>query len=365
MKRRLLPFFCMGMLTLCAQTDSTMIQYEDRLLTLLTQLRASVDDETKIAENKKLKSEMLRVLKMPASYLYPFEKLTTIGFVPSPDGKFRFVNWNVEMTDLSQEYVCFLQHFDYRKKTQIVTEFLDKSNVLPPKTDDVLDANKWYGALYYRVIPVQKSGKTVYTLLAWDGNNAMSTVKIIDAMVFQGNMPKLGVSFFKDKASTKKRVYFEYSKKATMNLNFEPQYNRISFDHLAPETPALEGFYSFYVPDFSYDSYVYQSNKWVLHEDIIATNPPPPKKIVMFVKNSKTGEFEAKKVKNKWVNPQDDSAPISGMPHVAITPENDPRNPVASKNIESIAPAEVKKEQKIGLSTTLGKRKPKKRKGSS
>jgi hypothetical protein len=340
-----------------SQVDSTMINAEKSLKLALNTLRASNDDNQKLELHEQLKSVVREVLSLPASFSYPFESLKTIGFIDSPDGKIRIINWNVEMSDMTQVYGCFIQHFDSKTKQLIVSELFDETPRFTQRTDEFLDAFHWYGALYYKIIPIKRGSKTAYTLLAWDGNNSMSTIKIIDILTFSSNKPKFGGQIFKEKNTIKKRVYFEYAEKISMNLNYEQQYNRITFDHLTPESPTLEGFYSFYVPDFTYDAFLFQSNKWVLVEDVIATNNRGPKKIVVYVKNAKTGKLEAKKMKNKWVNPEDSESPIAGMPHVAVTPEADPKNPVANKGGTSLPPTKVKNNDPTGLETTLGKRK--------
>ena len=40
----------------------------------------------------------------------------------------------------------------------------------------MLSENSWFGALYYKIIPVVKN-KTYYTLLGWDGNDMFSNKK--------------------------------------------------------------------------------------------------------------------------------------------------------------------------------------------
>ena len=57
-----------------------------------------------------------------------------------------------------------------------------------------------------------------------------------------------------------------------MSLKFEPEYNRIIYDHLSPETPSMTGFYSYYVPDFSYDAFVFYKSKWILQEAVVGVN---------------------------------------------------------------------------------------------
>lgn len=102
-----------------------------------------------------------------------------------------------------------------------------------------------------------------------------------------------------------------------MYLSYEEEYDRIMYDHLAPETPALVGMYSMYVPDLSYDALVNENGRWVLKEDVIGVNKDEPETITILVKDEKTGEFKEKKIKNKWEEPS--------KSHVATTPEDQMR----------------------------------------
>ena len=149
-----------------------------------------------------------------------------------------------------------------------------------------------------------------------------------------------------------------------MSLKYEYQYDRIIFDHLSPETPDLAGFYSFYVPDFSYDALVWENNKWVLHEDVIGVNKGGDEKQAVYVKNERTGKIEKKEIKNKWVNPEDQNAPGGGSEHVAVTPEQDQQNPNAQK--EDLDKKVTKKDKRdpSNMNSTLGNQKLKKKRKS-
>ena len=182
------------------------------------------------------------------------------------------MNWNVELEDFTHNYHCYILHYDTKKKIVQVSELVDNSFMLPPQPDDVLTAENWYGALYYKVIPMEKGSKTMYTLLGWDGATSASNIKLIDVLYFNGTQPKLGSPIFKMKDKTVKRIFFEHSEKAVMSLRYEESYNRIIYDHLSPEAPGLEGFYSFYVPDMSYDALYMNNGKWNLKEDVIETD---------------------------------------------------------------------------------------------
>lgn len=343
-----------------AAEDSIFVNREKKLVVLLDSLRAAKDDLQKEEKNTEFKDFLFETLQLEGAYSYSFSNLKTVGFIDSPDGQLRIINWNIELDDQTQKYYCLLMHLDEKKKTLELSELIDNSDPFNPRPSEILEADQWYGALYYKIIPVDKGSKTVYTVLGWDGNTASSNIKLIDVLYFVGNAPKLGSPIFKTAEGTFKRLFFEHSEKATMSLKYEDNYKRIIFDHLMPESPNLKGFYSFYVPDLSLDAFVLTGNKWTFKEDVIGVNIEQNQERDVYVLNSKTNKVEKKEVKNKWQNP-DDKGPAGGIPHVAVTPEDDVQNPEAQKEKFDTKASKKDRRDPSNMSSVTGGMKKKKR----
>jgi hypothetical protein len=348
---------------LCAKKvsaqDTLMSYREGQLVSLLTDLRAAKDDAEKEEKNTLFLDYFRETLAEKSAYAYPFSQLKTVGIIDSPDGLLRIVNWNIEQDDETQKYCGFVLKKDERKDEILVTELKDNSAELPLRPEEILTADNWYGALYYKIIPIEKGSKTVYTLLGWDGNSSSSNVKLIDVLYFTGSQLKLGSPIFKLKDQVLKRVFYEHSERAVMSLRYEEEYKRIIFDHLSPESPNLKGFYAYYIPDLSYDAFVLDGAKWLLKEDVIGVNPDDEEKMVVFVRNERTGRVEKKTIKKEWENPTDSKSEI---PHVAITPEEQGTDGTNEKKEEN--PKKIRKDKRdpSKMSTTLGGKKRRKRK---
>ncbi len=302
--------------------DYDVMKAESRLFTKLEMLRNASTDQDKVSANEDFKTDLAAVLEHEEAFDHPFSRLTSVGFINSKDKMVRIINWNVEQNDKSQRYFGFVQHYDKRKKKLSVTEL--KEDVWGLKQpEDIVEAANWYGALYYQIIPIKKGSRTIYTVLGWDGNTTMSNIKLIDAMYINGRSVKFGSSIFKIGKETKKRLFYEHSEKVTMVLRYEADRDRIMMDHLSPEAPTMKGYYSFYVPDLSYDAFVFEDNKWVLKEDVIGVNAHETKeKTEIYTKDPKTGKLVKRKIDNSWQDPSDANAPAGGNEHVAITPES-------------------------------------------
>ena len=298
--------------------------HESELELILNKLRSSQDDFEKERLNKEFKAQLEKTLQLKEAFSYPFSKLKTVGVIDSPDGQLRIINWNVEKADLSHNYYCYVLFPQKRSDLHAFIELKDNTFGMPTQPEGVLTSDQWYGALYYKIIPMDKGNRTLYTVIGWDYYSPMSQVKMLDVMYISGNTEKLGSPVFKLGKEIKSRVFYEHSKKATMYLNYEADRKRIMMDHLSPESPSMKNFKEFYVPDLSYDAFIQEGSRWVLTEDVIGVNSgSEQKKQVVYVKNEKTGEVEAKEIKVNWQNPEDPGAPAGGTEHVAVTPEGD------------------------------------------
>ena len=330
------------------------------LNTKLEALRAAKNDDDIETLNLDFKNEMLSFLKLEGAFTYPISKLKTIALLDSPDKLVRIINWNLEYSDMSYSYCGFVMRWDEDKEELKITELIDKVDPYTAKPTGVIDAKNWYGALYYKIIPIEYNGKIEYTLLGWDGGTTGSNFKIIDVLTFSGNNVKFGSPVFIKKKEVLKRVVFEYSDKSSMSLKYEDKYGRIVFDHLSPESPTLAGVYSFYVPDFSYDAFLWENESWVLNEDVITLNDEEVNKNQSnYVVNEKTGEIKKKKGKDGWINPADPNRK-NDIGHVARVPEI---NPINEDNTDKPKKKHLRRDRRDpnNLSVTTGKYKKKKR----
>jgi hypothetical protein len=334
-----------------SEVSAAITDREDTLLLLLNSLRSAQKDKQKDSINSIFKPYLRQTLELSDAFTYPFSKLNSVGFVDSPDGEVRIVNWNIEQQDQTQKYHCFI--LKKTKNGMSISELKDNPDS-PPRPDGIIEPKNWYGALYYKIIPKEKGAKKMYVLLGWDGNNSVSTIKLIDVLYFSGSNPKLGSPVFKMNDKTLKRVFFEHSKKVSISLKYEPEYDRIIYDHLSPETPVLAGFYSFYVPDLSYDALYFKDNKWILKEDVIGVNKSDGEKKEVFIKNERTGKIEKVEIRDKWESPEDTKVPAGGSDHKAVMPDSELKEEEQKK--EELEKKVDKKDKRDpnALNTTVG-----------
>jgi hypothetical protein len=134
-----------------------------------------------------------------------------------------------------------------------------------------LTTEKWFGALYFEIIPMTRKGKSnTYTLLGWDGKDNLTTRKIVDALTINGDKIRIGANLFEYASDTRKRVILEYSNEVSASVKYYPKKNCIVMDHLSPKNPMMQGIYADYGPDGTYCLFELKKDKWIFMDEIDA-----------------------------------------------------------------------------------------------
>ncbi len=265
-------------------------QLEDTLNFWGNSILNNAEDFVKYNANEHFTEILLNAINQKNSIDYPFDSLKTAFRYTSPDKHFRIINWNLPKKDGTFEYFCILQSFNKKEKQYFIYQLKDKSAEITIPENAILGPEKWYGALYYKVIPKEYKGKEYYTLLAWDGNNNVSRKKIIEVITFnEAGKPSFGAPIFKYENKIYKRIVFEYKANSVFTLRYEKQFSKLKkkkndnqslmkgkdfkwmiiYDRLIPEESNLKGFYQFYVPDKSIiDAFYFKKGKWIQIKNI-------------------------------------------------------------------------------------------------
>jgi hypothetical protein len=168
---------------------------------------------------------------------------------------------------------------DVKQKMVKLFELKDSSDNITNPEERILNKDKWYGALYYKILKNIIKDKPYYTLLALQYHNYFITRKIIDVFSFDlsGNL-QFGAPIFQTDTKIKKRLVFEYSAKSGMNLKYDEKLQMIIFDHLAPRESKYVGLYEYYGPDLSFDGLKFQKDRWVLISNLDLRRPDQPRR---------------------------------------------------------------------------------------
>ncbi len=278
MMTRFLFFLLFSCLSIPVLADD--VQPSPRLKTLEDSLKRTGPlvfkgkDEAKQAANLKFTALLREAISLEGAFDYPFDSLKFMARLTAPDKKFRIFNWNLPMNDGTHIYYAFLVVNQGEGKQPVIHELIDKSDEIRSPETSTLGPEKWYGALYYKIIMTGTKKEKYYTLLGWDGNNNIIWKKIIDVLTFRNDgTPVFGEnSLFDLGKSSKRRVIFQFKAELVMTLRYEEGDKQIVFDRLAPEIPNADGMYQFYTQTFSYDGFKFKKGKWRFVDNVEARN---------------------------------------------------------------------------------------------
>lgn len=249
-------------------SDLSFTTIEDSLKALGNKVLLGENDSVKLANNKIFLDVWQRALRLKGSWNFPFDSVITVARLKSKDNFMRIINWHIPFSNGTFMYYGIIQ-CNYPDGTR---EFVlnDMSEGLRNAETKTMNASKWYGAHYYKIVePKEKKKTKSYTLLGWDGNNPYSTKKIIEILSFNENGdPVFGATVFKGLKKMQSRFILEYNKDAFVSLKYDEKAKIIFFDRLVPRDPALEGQYEYYIPDFTHDAFKFSGGNWKFIENL-------------------------------------------------------------------------------------------------
>ncbi len=215
--------------------------------------------------NVLITSDLRRVLERADAGTVPLDELPMTR-VDAPDGAFRLLTWNLPRNDGGHVFHGMLLHLTERGP--VIHELTDQTLRIPSPEVPELGAERWYGALYYEVIPVKKGGRTLYTLLGWKGHSRAETRKVIEVLSFKGGKPRFGAPVFgKGRLKAMRKVY-GFSFQASMALRYDPDLGAIIMDHLSPSRADMKDQWAFYGPDMTHDAYFWHKGEWWFGADV-------------------------------------------------------------------------------------------------
>ncbi|MCQ2283825.1 MAG: hypothetical protein MJZ57_02855 [Bacteroidales bacterium] len=287
-------FFCISGY---AQKNSEFRIWEDSLISLRDDVVNEPDETVRLALNEDFMTLLEEVLQMPNSFKHTWDSVQNFAVLASPDNVFKIFTWYVVKADQSIENFGFIQVYNEARKKYVIFPLYDKGATMDYPKTSIGNHTRWYGAVYYKLVPLKEKTFTYYTLLGWNGNNLFSNQKVIEILHFNKDMtPIFGAKVFKGYTERVSRVIFEYSKNANMHLNYEDQQYEVStgkynpktrqmeyrrfdspmiiFDELIPMEEGMGAIAAYMVPESSLNQgFVEEDGRWVFMKNVRGSNP--------------------------------------------------------------------------------------------
>jgi hypothetical protein len=239
---------------------------EDSLSVIGKQIVASEEASVRFRSDSQFTRLLVRSLKTPFSFNYPFDSLTTISRLYSPDSLFRIFTWQVSRdADLHRRHGAIqMRTADGSLK---LFPLIDRSIVIQNQEDTVTNNEWWIGAIYYRVIKKEYNNKNYYTLFGYDENSIRSTKKRIEVLTFdEKGSPVFGGKYFTFEKDTinkpvQSRYTIEYKKNGNGRILYDDELDMIIYDHLISESNEPAKKFT-YIPDGDYEGFKWVNGKW-------------------------------------------------------------------------------------------------------
>ena len=257
------------------------------------------DESLRVENNEVFRTFLKRAIEHENSFDFKFDSINTMSIIKSDDEKLRIYNWAFPYENGTYVFYGFIQLKTERGFR--VIELYDQSDVITSYKFRKFYPEKWFGALYYKVLTRKHNNKTYYTILGWDGHTPYTTKKIIDVLTIKyGEEIEFGAPIFDLYKNAKPkprrippspyRMVYEFASMVSMKLSWDEKDNYIILDHLSPLTSDKKEFANYYGPDLTFDAFRWINGKWTLFENVKAVNPnkvPKRKKRNLFRKTKK------------------------------------------------------------------------------
>lgn len=236
-------------------------------------LDVKLNDELKLNFNEKFIEGFSEELSTKGSFEIDYPQFKSVSVQTAKDKSFRIFTWFV-VTKNGYQTFGLVQSTSSKSKTPVVTRLNDKGEDLRSAQFKTLNAKTWFGALYYDMVPFKIKGKKYFMLLGFNPGNGLSHKKVIDIVQIMANgQPRFGAPIFEKDKKMANRIILEYDARAKVTLRYYEDTKTVIFDHLAPSRPEFIDQYQNYVPDLSYDAFVFGKDEWNYKADVDARNP--------------------------------------------------------------------------------------------
>jgi hypothetical protein len=258
--------------SLSADASRQLKQMEDSLVTIADSMYNSYLPDERPDFCIKFVKHLVRALKVPNSYDYPFNALKKkINIIAPDDNAFRIFNWQV-IPEVSQ--VRYYGAIQAASESLKLYPLVDYTTELGKSAEDsVLTNSKWFGALYYRILTNDVDGHKVYTLFGLNSSSPVSNRKVMDPLSFTEHGAVFGAPIFNvsSQAIPNQRInrfIIEYKKQVQASLNWDDELKMVYFDKLVSQANDPNRKYT-YVPSGQYDGFRWAGGTWNYVQDLI------------------------------------------------------------------------------------------------
>ncbi len=235
----------------------------------MKEMMSSENDTAKYILNEQIKAEFESVLFKKNAHRYSFENLEHISVLTPKDKKFKLITWHLERSNETYIYSGYITFYSREVRSQVVIPLLDFSFKMANVAKQTYTPEYWFGMLYYDIITVEKGGRKYYTLLGWDGNDAITDKKIIDVLWFDNEgSPRFGAPLFVSDQGIQNKFILEYHQLAAVSIDYHSKEKRIVYDDIQPLDGNSFELKGTYIPTLNFHALKFDGKMWQKIEQV-------------------------------------------------------------------------------------------------
>lgn len=268
--------------TLTEDARNQIREIEDTLGILSYMIVNDSLEENRFAATRQMIPTLVRALRTPNSFRYPFDRLNAVSIQYPQDSSFRVFTWQLFVNGQEYRYYGAIQMNTPELK---LFPLIDRSHQVQEPAQAILTPESWYGALYYGIRKMQTKEGPAYLLFGYDAFSFFNRRKVMDVLRFENGKPLFGHPVFPATVNQPKpcnRFIIEYTAEASVKLNYDESMQLIVFDHLIP-VQGRNGQGEMMAPDGSYEAFKMKKDglEYVPKlETTIMTEPPRPSPVL-------------------------------------------------------------------------------------
>lgn len=256
----------------------TLHDAEIRLMGLSDAMILNYDEEQRLTSGRNFIRTLVRALRVQGSYQYSFDSLKNLSIQVSPDNRFRILSWNLLTNEELFHQYGVIQYNPEKWSEKELNEnghklifpLIDRSDSIRNPFDTITNNDRWWGAIYYRIIKTECKKQVFYTLLGFDGYSRNSHKKLVDVLYFKNSKPVFGAPIFDVRGKHKLcRMIWQFNRDATMTLRYEDKMQKLVYENIVPPKASQAGMYETYIPDGTYEFMTWEKCNWKRSEALL------------------------------------------------------------------------------------------------
>jgi len=257
-------YFCLFLFLLIFQ--NIFAQNIESINRIFEEISNEKNDSVKMVLNESIKEILEDFFESEKSFSADFKQVKNVGKITSKDNLVNIYTWNI-LLENSVLFNCFVQQSNGK------VYYMSQQNCYKPTENQTVSPDKWYGALYYQIVPFKRNNNTYYVLAGYGQYKPSTKMKVLEVLDLQNDTLFFGHPVFvKNSKIAYSRVVFEYDANSVMHLEYNEKKRRFEFDHLSPVLVKEDGEVLSFGSDMSVDGYKLNGDYWKYVDDLDVKN---------------------------------------------------------------------------------------------